>query len=267
MAEKEEGKKGNELAKTEPEVKVLSPAEQEEGNKRFEARITLLLSEEKDVTKAVLYHHWRKGEFVNELMTNPDKFANHTIDDLYQRFNVGKSTLGSWHRFFLKYENKDKMQALVDSGANWRDVHNVLSIADDKQREELLKKRITNTIDSNTLSKQVKKINSANKAPKARKPKKDAESVSKRAAQSALNTVRNSNTVILSAISVMDDFREAYDDFQKMDEGKAKSDIQASLQDNFRNISILNKKLVWILEYREKMIAKKKAAAESAKKA
>ena len=38
----EEEKKGSELAKVEPEVKVLSPVEKAEGDKRFEAKITQL---------------------------------------------------------------------------------------------------------------------------------------------------------------------------------------------------------------------------------
>jgi hypothetical protein len=261
----EEEKKGSELAKVEPEVKVLSPVEKAEGDKRFEAKITQLLIEEKDVTKAVLYHHWRKGEFITELRSNPEKWGNHTIDDLFTRFNAGKTTINAWQNFYLKYEDKNKLQELADSGATWRDVYNVLTIADDKQREDLLQKRITNTIDSVKLAKQVKKINAAARGKKP-KAKNTRDTVTQRAAQSALNTVRSSNEVLLTAISSMDEFREAYDEFQKMEEGKLKSDIQASLQDNFRNISILNKKLVWILEYRDKLLAKRKAAAEAAKK-
>jgi hypothetical protein len=268
MAEKEE--KGKELAKAEPSIKVLSPTEQAEGNKRFKAKVEALLAEEKNITKSVLYHHWRKGEFANELKTIPEKYGNQSIAELSAAFRVGESTLHSWHLFYIKYDNEKKVEELAERGANWRDVHNVLSLEDEKMRDELLEKRVTNELDSDDLLEQVKKINAknreANKAKrKSAKKKTSSEKAQVKAAQRVLDTVRAANGILLTMASTMDDFKEAYDEFYRLDEGKIKSDIQAALQDGFKNVAILHKKLTFILEHREKVLAKRKAAAEAKK--
>jgi ssDNA-specific exonuclease RecJ len=268
MAEKEEKK---ELAKVEPSIKVLSPAEQAEGDKRFNERVDALIAEEKNLTKSVLYHHWRKGQFANEIKTTPEKYGNHTIADLRDAFKTGESTLHSWHLFYIKYDSEKKVEELADRGANWRDVRGVLTLEDEKTRDELLQKRITNVLDSEDLLEQVKKINAknreANKAKKKTAKKKTAsEKAQAKAAERVLNTVRQANGILLTMASTMDDFKEAYDEFYLLEEGKTKSDIQAALQDSFKNVSILHKKLAFILEHREKVLAKRKAANEAAKK-
>jgi len=273
MSEKEEGR---ELVKKGQDIEVITPAEQEEGDKRFKLKVVELIVEEKDVTKALLYHHWRKGQFVEDLLGSPKKYGNHTIDDLYKPFGIGKSTLGSWHRFYLKYQKEEDMKKLVDSGANWRDVSNVLSVEDEKQRADLLKKRLTCELSSDELAKRVSEINkeakeeakAKAKAEKKRKPKakKVEGELTNKEAKGLLNTIRSANSIVLTATSTMDDFKEAYDEFQKLEESKFKSDIQAALQDSFKNVAILSKKLLFILEHRDKVIAKRKAAAEAAKK-
>lgn len=269
MSEKEEKK---ELAKVEPSIKVLSPVEQAEGDKRYKDRIEELRSEEKNITKSVLYHHWRKGQFANEIKMNPEKYGNHTIADLRDDFHVGEQTLHSWHLFYIKYDSEKKVEELAARGANWRDVHGLLSLEDEKTREELLQKRVKNELDSEDLLEQVKKINAknreANKAKrKAAKKKTPTEKAQAKAAERVLSTVRQTNGILLTMASTMDDFKEAYDEFYTLEESKLKSDIQAALQDSFKNVAILHKKLTFVLEHREKVLAKRKAAAEAAKKA
>ena len=267
MVAKEE--KSKELAKAESAIRVLSPAERAEGEKRFREKIETLRAEEKNITKSVLYHHWRKGEFANELKTAPEKYGNQTISELCKAFNVGESTLHSWHLFYIKYDSEKKVAELAERGANWRDVHNVLSLEDEKTREALLEKRVTNALDSDDLLEQVKKINAktreANKAKRKTPKKTVAEKTQVKTAQRVLDTVRSANGILLTMASTMDDFKEAYDEFYKLDEGKIKSDIQAALQDGFKNVAILHKKLTFILEHREKVLAKRKAAAEAKK--
>lgn len=267
MAEKEEKK---ELAKVESSIKVLSPTEQEAGNDRFQKRVDALLAEEKNITKSVLYHHWRKGEFANEIKMTPDKYGNRTIADLKDAFHVGESTLHAWHLFYVKYDSAKKVEELASRGANWRDVHGVLSLEDEKMREELLEKRVTNVLDSETLLEQVKKINARNREVnkakrKTAKKKTSSEKAQTKAAERVLSTVLAANGILLTLASAMDDFKEAYDEFYLLGEGKVKSDVQAALQDSFRNIAILSKKLLFILEHREKVLAKRKAAAEAKK--
>ena len=276
MASKDKEEKGRSMVKVESALEIIAPAEQEAGNKRFEEKVEELLAEEKDLTKKVLYHHWRKGQFAEDLTKNPKKYGAHNLDDLPKRFKVGYSTLTSWHRFYLKYPEENRMKELADGGANWRDINNVLNIASEKQRDDLLKKRITGVISSDQLVEQAAKINRKAKEEEAQergkpKPKPKAKKaegdLSDKKAKELLNKVRSANTVLLDSISVMDNFKEAYDDFQKMDESKFKSDIRTSIQDGFKSIGTLHKRLTWVMEYRDRIVAKRKAAAEATRNA
>lgn len=258
----------NKLAnKKEPDREVLSPEQLKAGEELFKKLAEELQQAEMEMARNLLQLYWQKGQFVADLYANPARYGNHEVEDLCDLWNTSETTLHRYQAFYLKYPKKPEVIELAKSQIAWRDIATTLTLPDDVARK-LIDERKSSVITSDQLRDKVKKYNTEAKAKRKAEAVKSTSNKRRetKRVDAATEAAKSVTSVMQDLMSALDSFKDAYDLFQEVEEGKAKSDLSAVLQEGFKECKTLIKKLTWLQEYREKIVARKRAAAEKAKK-
>jgi hypothetical protein len=237
----------------------LSEKEQAEGQERYKQRVEEIKANEIKAMETVLLHHWKRGQFAEELLQQPKTYGCRTVENLAKDLNVHPSSIWYNHRFFLLYPDPKRVKTdLADRGVSSRDVNTLLSLKDPKVRDKLLEKRVAGQIKSDELRDEVKRLNRKAKAAAQKSGKK----VDRRGGLRPITVVKSTTSLCADLVAKMDDFKTAYDDWQKMDEGDIKSDTATALREAFKIFGSVGKKVEWIIKYRQKIVEKKKKAGK-----
>ena len=221
----------------------LTPEELDSGQKRFETRITEFTKRTASVNRSVLELNWEKGSFVNELLSEPKKYANKTVENLAMALSVSPEMVYAWHRFNQRY-TREEMEACVEKNLAWHNIYYLLSVSDTGKRKELETQLAKGEIKTPQLQERVKTINAGEKKTAKAKGKK----VDNRGGLRVGVVVQSTHNMCVSMVRKLDEYHDAWKVWNRMEEGQPKSQMQLNLKASRKAIQELQEKAARTLE-------------------
>ncbi len=221
----------------------ISEAEMTSGSTRFKTKVEYFKQRRGAVLNDVLSLHWEQGEFLHQLCQDPRHYGNKTVDNFAEELEISKETAWSYQRFFSRY-TKEQMQEAVKQEISWRTISYLLSVQNDTKRLELQTKVASKKISSKDLELEVKKLNKVTKKVK----KAAGAKVDGRGGASVKAVFRSAASLAVDLVERLDDFKDKYKEFVKMDEGAAKSQMSAQLRETKKALQSVQKRIEMALE-------------------
>jgi len=223
-------------------VGPLTADERKAGEQRWTERLDAIKKEETATLKCVLVSLWNKGGFVHELLDEPKKYGNHSVENLATELNIGISSL----YFYRRFHDAVPLETAIrysDLHLSWHAVMYLTGVKDEKTRETLIEKYRKEKWSAEKLETEVKKINEDVREKKEKK----GEKADKRGANSPL---RLTKAVLNSA----EDLDTKLDELVKIDKVIFDITDADSLKDTLRARETLRKFLDPLATKMEKVI-------------
>jgi hypothetical protein len=221
----------------------LTPEELTNGQKRFEEKISEFTKRTEAVNRSVLELNWEKGSFVNEILSEPKKYANKTVENLAQALGVSPEMVYAWHRFNQRY-TREEMEACVAKNLAWHNIYYLLSVSDTGKRKELETQLAKGDLKTPALQEKVKAINASEKKTAKAKGKK----VDNRGGLRVGVVVQSTHNMCVSMVRKLDEFHDAWKVWDKMEDGQPKSQMLLNLKSSRKAIQELQEKAGRTLE-------------------
>lgn len=253
MSKKEDGKSAvkaeakaeakAELAVVEAKPAELTKEEEVEGGKLYEKRIEEFKSQTMEVNKVGLQLNWEKGKFVGELLQDPKKYGNRTVENVAKSFEVSKELVYSWHRFHTRYTQEDVARCIKE-GISYHNIFFLTSVLDADKRRELEDAIVSKKINAPQLQEAVKNYNTV----KRKEAKRRGHKVDGRGGVTVSRVVKSTHRMCVDMARKLDEFGEALRDFRKMEDGQSKSAMVNTLKETKKAIEAMMAKGNKVLE-------------------
>lgn len=193
-------------------------AEREKGNdsqRMYFQQIVHLKKAEDNMFRSILYVHWEKGRFVDEVSKDCRKWGQKTIHNIAKHLGVSVTQAYVWHQMYKRTPQKI-LDAQVKAKLTWSDSTQLMKIKDEADYKRLEKARREKKLSYKELVKEVKKVTRAYRdKAKASGKKVDGRGSGKR----KVNLDRLFKSVETMAVKFderLADFSEGYKAFSKL---------------------------------------------------
>lgn len=242
------------LVLTEAEPAELSPEETKEGLQRYTDRLTEFQTEMKRVFHNFLLIHWKQGQFAQDLASQPGHYGNATLDTLAGDLDISRSTLFACWKFQRLY-TMGAVEQLAAQMVPWRAVAAILTLDDEQQRADLTAQVSSKAITADDVIKHVKAYNQQGKAL----AKVTGKKADDRGGVRPVTTARSFLSCCQELLTKIGDFKEAYQAFDQMEEGEARSALAAVIKESYVGLRDLQEAIAKLDSFRQLMVERRRA--------
>ena len=235
------------------EVPLVKPAdlpltqeEKEQAERRWTEKIQQFAESEKKAWTDMITGYWERGSFLDELTKQPRIYGNHTVEQFAEALQISVSTAYMFQRYYQR-TSLEEAKRHAAAKLPWRAITQTLSIENREEREGLQQKLLNHEISPEELPQAVKSLNKAVKEKAAKAGKK----VDNRGGAASGTVFRATTSLCVDLCERLDEFKEAYKTFSKMDEDKKKAELSARVRETFKALQTTQSRVDAILRLKE----------------
>jgi hypothetical protein len=222
---------------------ALTEADSNAADKRYKERLESFRSKDKENLGSILRNNWDKGKFLVELLDEPAKYGNRTVEMFSKDLNISKELAYSYKRFNEKYTLQQVKEA-SESLTSWHVIYNLLSVSDVETRENLQARVSKENMSADALKASIKSLNKEAKE----KAEKEGKPVDKRGGASVSVIFKSTASLCIDVCRKIDEFQSGLQDFYGMENNEQKKEVVVRYKDTIKALQATHKKIEAILE-------------------
>lgn len=225
---------------------TLTVAEQKAADTRYAEKVVFFRERDQKLLGTVLVSHWEKGKFVSDMLQRTRHWGNATAEQFAKDMSVSPEMVWAYQRLFERY-TEEQIEQLVTQRIAWSNVYYLLSVKDQDKREALQNELASGKITPAVLQDKIKKINvQARTTASSRGRKAD-----NRGGVTPATVIRSTTSLCVDMVRKLEDFKDAYKEYEKLEDGARKSDIATRLKDARKALKAVRDRVDAVLKLTE----------------